>query len=82
MRTNTRENATQQSHDENTQKPQQTGPYRLLTVASAVESLGRGLGMQNRPLYGEMMQTLIPLALWEAILGHFELSHAHITILG
>lgn len=39
------------------------------------------LGTQNRPLYGEMMQTLIPLALWKAILGHYELSHASPTIL-
>lgn len=42
----------------------------------------RALGTENRPLYGEMMQTLIPLALWKTILGHYELSHASTTILG
>lgn len=43
---------------------------------------GRGLGTENRPLYGEMMQTLIPPSLGRTILGHFELSHASTTILG
>lgn len=46
------------------------------------ECRSRVLGTENRPLYGEMMQTLIPMALWKTILGHYELSHARTTILG
>lgn len=54
-------------------------PSRLVSV---VEGFGRELGTENRPMYGEMMQTLIPFALRKTILGHFELSHASTTILG
>lgn len=55
---------------------------KLVTVVSVAEGFGRELGTENRPLYGEKMQTLILLALQVTILGHFELSHASTTILG
>lgn len=69
----TRENATEQKHKENVQKPQKSGPCgsRRLTVVSVVEGFGRELHTENRPLYGEIMQTLIPLALRKTILGAF-----------
>lgn len=84
MFAHTKENATEQKHKENVWKPQQSGPCgsRLVSVVSVVEGFGRELGTENRPLYGEMMQTLIPLVLRKTILGHFELSHASTTILG
>jgi len=52
------------------------------TVVSVVEDFGRELGTENRPMYGEKLQTLIPLGLWKTILGHSEVSHASTTILG
>lgn len=80
----TRENVTEQKNKGNVQKPQRPGPRgsRLITMASMAEGFGRELGAENRPLYGEIMQTLIPPALRKTILGHFELSHASTTILG
>lgn len=38
--------------------------------------------IENKPMYGEMLQTLILLALRNTILEHFEVSHASTTILG
>lgn len=64
---------------ENVPQWQQSGPCGSRRVA--VVSVVMSLGTENRPLYGEMMQTLIPLALGKAILGHYELSHASPTVL-
>lgn len=54
-------------------EPQQSGPCgsRPVTVVSVVEGFGRKMGSENRTLYGEMMQTLIPLTLRKDYFGAF-----------
>ncbi|MEQ2220111.1 hypothetical protein ILYODFUR_001953 [Ilyodon furcidens] len=53
----------------------------LVTVVRVVECFSSEEGIENRPMYGEKLQTLIPHVLRKAILGHSEVSHASTTIL-
>lgn len=53
----------------------------LVTVVRVAECFCHEVGIEKRPMYGEKLQTLIPLVLLQAILGHSEVSHASTTIL-
>lgn len=68
-------------HKKHAQSPAVCG-RSLVTAVTVVDGFDRELRTENKPMYGEMLQTLILLALRNTILEHFEVSHASTTILG
>lgn len=69
------------THKKHAQSPAVCG-RSLVTAVTVVDGFDRELRTENKPMYGEMLQTLILLALRNTILEHFEVSHASTTILG